>query len=161
MAYEDSMLVREADNWPDFRIDEQPAFMTSWCHGAPGIALGRLGGLAMLDSDDIRRDIEVALQTTRAAGVQAIDHLCCGNLGRADVLLVAANRLSRLNLAEEARTWAWQIVGRAEKSGTFALHPLLPKSVSSPGFFQGTAGIGYELLRIAHPDMLPSVLLWE
>ena len=23
------------------------------------------------------------------------------------------------------------------------------------------AGIGYELLRLAHPDLLPSVLLWE
>lgn len=31
----------------------------------------------------------------------------------------------------------------------------------SPGFFQGAAGIGYELLRLAHPDHLPSVLLWE
>jgi lantibiotic modifying enzyme len=59
-----------------------------------------------------------------------------------------------------ASKWAWQIVARAEDSGTFALHPLLPKGVYSPGFFQGTAGIGYELLRIAHPDMLPSVLLW-
>ncbi|TMC15526.1 MAG: type 2 lantipeptide synthetase LanM [Chloroflexi bacterium] len=161
MAYEDSVLVREAGNWPDLRMDEQPAFMTSWCHGAPGIALGRLGGLAVLENDDIRRDIEVAVRTTRATGVQGVDHLCCGSLGRADVLLVAARRLSRLDLAEVARTWAWQMVARAQESGTFVLHPLLPKGVSSPGFFQGTAGIGYELLRIAHPEMLPSVLLWE
>jgi len=60
-----------------------------------------------------------------------------------------------------AGTWAWQMVARAEDTGTFALDPLLPRSVSSPGFFQGTAGIGYELLRIAHPEKLPSVLLWE
>jgi type 2 lantibiotic biosynthesis protein LanM len=161
IAYEDSVLVREAGNWPDFRTDEQPAFMTSWCHGAPGIALGRLGGLAVLDSDDIRRDIEMAVQTTRAAGVQGVDHLCCGSLGRADVLLVAASGLARLDLAEVASTWAWQIVARAEESGTFALHLLLPQGVSRPSFFQGTAGIGYEFLRIAHPDLLPSVLLWE
>lgn len=49
----------------------------------------------------------------------------------------------------------------AEETGEFALHPLLPKSVYCPGFFQGTAAIGYELLRIAHPDALPCVLLWE
>jgi len=27
--------------------------------------------------------------------------------------------------------------------------------------FQGTAGLGYALLRLAHPDLLPCVLLWE
>ena len=161
IAYEDSMLVREAGNWPDLRTDEQPAFLTSWCYGAPGIALGRLGGLAMLDSEAIRRDIEMAVQTTRAAGVQGVDNLCCGSLGRADVLLLAASRLSRPDLAEVASTWAGQIVARAQESAAFVLHPLLPKGVYSPGFFQGAAGIGYELLRIAHPEMLPSVLLWE
>ena len=161
IAYEDSVFVPEAGNWPDLREEEKPTFMTSWCHGAPGIALGRIGGLAMLDSDDIRRDIEIAVQTTRAARVQGVDHLCCGSLGRADVLLLAARRLSRPDLAEAASQRAWQIVARAEESGTFALHPLLPRGVYSPGFFQGTAGLGYELLRIAHPDALPSVLLWE
>jgi len=78
-----------------------------------------------------------------------------------NILLVAASKLSRPDLAKVASTWAWQVVARAEESGTFTLHLLLPKGVSSPGFFQGTAGIGYELLRIAHPEMLPSVLLWE
>jgi lantibiotic modifying enzyme len=37
----------------------------------------------------------------------------------------------------------------------------LPKGVFSPSFFQGTAGIGYELLRLAYSEVLPSVLLWE
>ncbi len=161
IAYEDSVFVPEAGNWPDLRAEEQPAFMTSWCHGAPGIALGRMGGLTVLDNNDIRRDIETAIKTTQATGIQNADYLCCGNLGRADILLTAASRLSRPDLAELANTWAWQMVTRAEETGEFALHPLLPKSVYSPGFLQGTAGIGYTLLRIAHPDALPSVLLWE
>jgi lantibiotic modifying enzyme len=76
-------------------------------------------------------------------------------------LLVAARGLSRVDLAEVASTWAWQIAARAEQGAGFALHPLFPKGAYSPGFFQGAAGIGYELLRIAHPEMLPSVLLWE
>jgi type 2 lantibiotic biosynthesis protein LanM len=161
IAYEGSVFVPQAGNWPDLRAAQQPAFSTSWCHGAPGIALGRIGGLAMLDSDDVRRDIEIAVQTTQAFDVQGVDHLCCGSLGRVDVLLVAAGPLARPELAEVASQWAWRIVTRAENTGTFALHPLLPRGVYSPGFFQGTAGIGYELLRIAHPDALPSVLLWE
>jgi lantibiotic modifying enzyme len=30
----------------------------------------------------------------------------------------------------------------------------------APGFFRGMAGIGYQLLRLADPNSLPSVLLW-
>jgi lantibiotic modifying enzyme len=32
--------------------------------------------------------------------------------------------------------------------------------VYSPGLFQGAAGIGYELLRLADPERVPSVLLF-
>jgi type 2 lantibiotic biosynthesis protein LanM len=161
IAYEDSVFVPEASNWPDFRTEEQLAFMASWCHGAPGIGLARIAGLQVLDTTNIRKDIDAAMQITQAFGVQGVDHLCCGTLGRADILLTAASRLSRPDLAVVANTWAWQIVIRAEETDGFALHPLLPKSVYSPGFFQGTAGIGYALLRIAHPGALPCVLLWE
>jgi lantibiotic modifying enzyme len=38
---------------------------------------------------------------------------------------------------------------------------LLPRQVDNPGFLQGKAGIGYGLLRMSRPGMLPSVLLWE
>jgi lantibiotic modifying enzyme len=30
-----------------------------------------------------------------------------------------------------------------------------------PGFFRGETGIGYTFLRLAHPDKLPSILLFE
>lgn len=161
IAYEDSVFVPRVGKWPDLRSDEQAVFMTSWCHGAPGIALGRIGGLALLDSYDIRRDIEIAVQTMRAAPVQGVDHLRCGNLGRADVLLVAASKLARPELALLASRQAWQVVTKAEQTGMFLLHPLLPLGMYSPSFFQGTAGIGFELLRVAYPARLPSVLLWQ
>lgn len=161
IAYEDSVFAPLVGNWPDLREEEQLAFMTSWCHGAPGIALARIGGLPVLDTDHIRKDIEAALRTTRAFGVQGVDHLCCGNLGRADLLLVAASRLSRPELSVAASKRAWQVLKNAGHTGAFVLHPQLPMGVYSPGFFQGTAGIGYALLRMAQPDVLPSVLLWE
>jgi lantibiotic modifying enzyme len=53
------------------------------------------------------------------------------------------------------------VISRAGRTGGFRLHPMLPRQVDNPGFFQGKAGIGYELLRMARPGMLPSVLLWE
>jgi lantibiotic modifying enzyme len=62
---------------------------------------------------------------------------------------------------ESAARQAAAVVARAERVGAYALHPLLPASAYGPGLFQGTAGIGYELLRLARPDLLPSVLLWE
>ena len=30
-----------------------------------------------------------------------------------------------------------------------------------PGLFNGLAGIGYQMLRLAAPGRIPSVLLWE
>ena len=90
-----------------------------------------------------------------------MDHPCCGNMGRAELLLSAGQRLARPEWEEAARANAWRVVSRAERTGGFVLHPMLPREVDNPGFFQGTAGIGYELLRMAHPDLLPSVLMWE
>ena len=84
-----------------------------------------------------------------------------GNLGRTELLLTAGEVLARPELSETAQALAWRAVARAERTGGFSIHPLLPKQVDSPSFFQGTAGIGYELLRAARPDLLPSVLMWE
>jgi type 2 lantibiotic biosynthesis protein LanM len=160
IAYEDSVFVPEAGNWPDLR-QEEPSCMTSWCHGAPGIGLARLGGLAALATDQIQQDIAVAMRTTQQFGLRGVESLCCGALGRADVLLSAGVRLSRPDLVEAARTLAAQVVRRAEQRGTYLLHPLLPDGVYSPGFFQGTTGVGYMLLRLAYPERLRSVLLWQ
>lgn len=165
IAYERSVFSSSATNEPDFRSfaqqNTQPEFMTSWCHGAAGIGLGRLGALSILETKEIHQDLEVALQTTQKYGLQGVDHLCCGNFGRLEVLLLAAQKLARPELQELAlQKGAW-VVARAKQTGAYQLFANLPKGVFSPSFFQGTAGIGYELLRLAYPEVLPSVLLWE
>jgi len=161
IAYEDSVYSPEAGNWPDLRGDGAPAWTVQWCHGATGIGLARLGSLPALASAAVQDDVERALQTTTAVGIGPIDHLCCGNLGRAELLFAAGRRLARPALVESAGRYAASVVARAERVGAYALHPLLPASADGPGLFQGTAGIGYELLRLARPDLVPSVLLWE
>jgi lantibiotic modifying enzyme len=135
--------------------------MVTWCHGAPGIALARLGSLSIYQTDEMFQEVEVALQTTQKYGLQAVDHLCCGNFGRIEVLLVAAQKLSRPQLLETAQKQGACLVNRADKMGAYQLFHNLPNSLFNPGFFQGTAGIGYELLRLAYPDVLPALLLWE
>lgn len=134
--------------------------MVSCCHGAAGIGLARLGGLSIYQTQEIDRDVEVALQTTQKYGWQGVDYLCCGNFGRIEVLLVAAEKLSRPQLREIAQKQAAWVVARAEKKGTYQLFPNLSNYVFSPSFFAGNAGIGYELLRLAYPNTLPSALLW-
>ncbi|WP_414544490.1 type 2 lanthipeptide synthetase LanM family protein [Nostoc sp. CCY0012] len=160
IAYERSVFSTAAANWPDLR-QHQPKFMVTWCHGAPGIALSRLGILSIYQTNEIYEDIEIALQTTQKYGLQGIDHLCCGNFGRIEVLLVAAQKLSRPQLLEIAQKKASWVVTQADKINAYQLFNNLPNSLFNPGFFQGTAGIGYQLLRLAYPEVLPAVLLWE
>jgi type 2 lantibiotic biosynthesis protein LanM len=160
IAYEDQLFQPELDNWPDLR-EEEPTYKANWCHGAPGIGLARLGGLCAIDTDAVRRDIDAAVRTTLRTDVDFPDHLCCGNLGRVDLLLVAGERLERPALPKRALERARVIAGRAQTMGGFSLHSSLPGRVHMPSFFMGMSGIGYELLRAAHPQILPSVLLWE
>jgi lantibiotic modifying enzyme len=78
-----------------------------------------------------------------------------------DFLLTASVDLGRPALADAARAQAAEVVSQARQRGSYALHPLLPEGLRAPAFFQGTSGIGYELLRLAYPEVLPSVLLWR
>lgn len=161
IAYERSVFISEDKNWPDFRevsFNKHPICQCSWCHGAPGIGLARVAGLDILDTKEIRQDIEAAINTTKCHQLMDVDHLCCGNLGRVEFLFTAARKLCEPQLRDIAMIQAAQIVKRAEQIDTFGY----PLSLGcNPGFFLGAAGIGYQLLRLAYPDQLPSVLLWE
>jgi type 2 lantibiotic biosynthesis protein LanM len=157
---EDELFEPSLDNWPDLREDNQPAYKLNWCHGAPGIGLARIGCLVALDTPLVRRDIEAAIRTTLTSNLEAADHLCCGNVGRIEVLLTAGERLARPELTRQAHERAEQVVSRARATGGFALHSALPR-VHMPGLFMGTAGIGYQLLRVSRPQDLPSILMWE
>ena len=50
LEYERSLYRPDKHNWPDLREGAtlegaaEPHFMWAWCHGAPGIGLGRLAG---------------------------------------------------------------------------------------------------------------------
>lgn len=159
IRYEDSLLTNE--NWRDLRDDSSEWYMSSWCHGASGIGLARIGGLGQLDSQEVRRDIEVALSTTVGTDEPDVDQLCCGHLGRADFLLTAGQQLGRPELALAARSQARHVIDEARQRGGYRFASSTPKHVFAPSLFQGLSGVGYELMRLAHPDRFPSVLLWQ
>jgi len=163
IAFENSTFDRDEGNWPDFRFakDDHKAFMSAWCHGGPGIGLGRVSGLRWLDSSEIRHDVEAALASVSKSGIGGKDGLCCGNLGRADLLLAAAALPARGELHDHAVNLASSVVARARQFGGYRLSGQPHQDFFDPSFFQGLSGIGYELLRIGHPKPLPSVLVWE
>ncbi|HJQ27219.1 MAG TPA: type 2 lanthipeptide synthetase LanM family protein [Blastocatellia bacterium] len=156
IAFEDSVFDAAAGNWPDFRYAtaEAPAFMNAWCHGAAGIGLARLASASVIESPAIRQDIQAALRKVSLSAVSEKDGLCCGNLGRADLLLAAS-------CADRAATLASAVVERSRQSGGYKLSGQSGQDFFDPSFFQGISGIGYQLLRIAHPEQLPCVLVWE
>jgi type 2 lantibiotic biosynthesis protein LanM len=161
VTFEERLFVPDARNWSrtDAAADRLPAALrATWCQGAPGIALARLGMLAALTDSRVRADLDAALHTTAAHAVSNVDHLCCGNLGRADVLFTAGRQLARPDLQHAALHNAWRTVTRAQRVGTWAI-----AEQGGPyrhGFFQGRSGIGYALLRLTHPEVLPAVLMW-
>ncbi|MEH2137647.1 type 2 lanthipeptide synthetase LanM family protein [Nostoc sp.] len=173
IAYEQSVFLPEVGNWPDLRDfskflqatnkSEPPSLMSSWCHGAAGIGLARLGGLAMLSTEAIHQDIQVAIKTTQKQLTQKqgiVNQLCCGHMGQIEFLLCAASRLGKSDLLINAKVHASQVVQQARQKGYY-LEPALHSSVYVPGLFRGEVGIGYTLLRLTHLEQLPSILLWE
>ncbi len=166
--YETGEFLTDKNKWPDFRKDSRvknddeknsPGFMCAWCHGAAGIGLARIGTLDIIESDIIRQQINVALETTIMQAMQPRDHLCCGNMGRSEALLTAGIKLSRPEWVREAVKLASQTATRAERNRSFRLS--FGHGFYSPGLFQGSSGVGYHLLRLTQQAPLPAVLLLE
>jgi type 2 lantibiotic biosynthesis protein LanM len=161
MAYERTAFVPSHGNWRDFRqqttAQDSPVCACAWCHGAPGIAVARLA-MASRSDRGIADDLDIALATSAIADGSAADHMCCGSFGRIDVLVHAATELQRGDLLALARRQAADVLARAEPLRVF---PDGRSRVRRPGLFDGLAGIGYVLLRLADPGRLPCLLAWR
>lgn len=155
VAFEGLHYDPERGNWPILRAPDRP-FMTSWCSGAPGIALGRLGMLS-LGAGPVLQDLRAALETTAACPPSGVDSLCCGSLGRAEVLLRAHEVLGEEGLRHAAEAAAAQAVqGSRDEGGRYR-----PSGGFPPFLLTGAAGVSYALLRLARPSLLPCVLALE
>jgi type 2 lantibiotic biosynthesis protein LanM len=159
-AYEQSVYLPERNNWPDLRYNSgERQVHNSWCHGAAGIGLARLGGWTSAADSEIRRDIDRALSCVENDAMAASDPPCCGTLGRAETLLEAGRTLGSLESSNKARALASEVVHRARAQRHYATGCDSGPYISS--FHQGMAGVAYQLLRIARPEESPSVLLWR
>ena len=168
ISYEDALFMRGAGEWPDLRRPEGAASLgfvgATWCHGAAGIGLARLGCLAVEDLPYLRHDIERAIVRTVAGDATSpscLDNLCCGSFGGIELLLTAGLRREMPALIAAARARASTILRQRRATGAYRLLPSSVAGVYDPALYQGTAGIGYGLLRLCLPQMCPSLLLWE
>jgi len=155
VEYERSLFSREHGNWPDLRERKSGDYAMAWCHGAPGIGLARLRSLDRFDDDFIAEEIQAALDTTLREGFGHNHSLCHGDLGNLEILVEADETLDDPRWRRRANRLAAAIVETAGETGWICGNPL---GLESPGLMTGLAGIGYQLLRLAEPGRVPSVL---
>jgi type 2 lantibiotic biosynthesis protein LanM len=159
--YERGLFSAADRNWPAGGADADGGarLMTAWCNGAAGVGLARAFAETVLDDPRLAGEIAVAVDTTAQLGAAQADHLCCGNVGRADVLLTIGQMLPSRQPMRLGMQIAGSVVRRARDRAHFRLSTAGGEyEVFTPGFFTGLSGIGYTLLRFADPRRLPSVL---
>ena len=151
-------------NWPAELAAGRPVppRMVAWCHGAPGIVLAVSRALDIAPERAILTQAGAAVDAIARVRDHVEEHVCCGNLGRAEALLAAGRRLE---IAGSERVAIEMGLRVAERAG-LRQHVRLASSgycypVRDPGFFRGLSGVGYQLLRLSAPDVLPSVLAVE
>lgn len=164
LRYERSLYRPDKRNWPDLRQGTapegapEPHLMWAWCHGAPGVGLGRIAGLPWLDDSTVRAEIENAVESTIENGFGRNHSLCHGDLGNLELVTLAAKKLGRTDWNERAgRISGGILASLAERGPLFGL----PGGTQPIGMMTGLAGIGYGLLRLAAPERVPSVLILE
>jgi len=160
LTYERSCFSKEENNWPDFRKNDEmhsiPRFMTAWCHGAPGIGIARLDMQHYWHDKLFNDEIEIAVNTTLKNGYHSYLNLCHGNLGNLELLFML-NEVKNTDLSKtQYLQQACNIIQSINKNG---IKCGIASSESTPGLMTGTAGVSYQLMRVAYPDRVPSVLL--
>ena len=157
LRYEAGLYDPARGNWPDLRKTLGPVdrlAMRSWCHGSVGVALARLRILELIgehpDAPRWRADLDNAVEASIAAPPMPVDHLCCGNLGRAVIITMAGSATDNT---------AWQDAGArlsamaATTAGNSPANYRLLLGIDGasglrlPGLMTGLAGVGMHLLH--------------
>ena len=160
LSFERRVYRDDLGTWPDLR-SSRSSFMHGYCSGAPGIGI-MMRRIAQAGADaygvgakaclDLAKDCALrAAASTDALPLNLRDHLCCGNAAIAEYYLCENRREQAGRVLEAMRL-------RKQQAGEYCyLSPSFANAVSAP-LFHGVSGIGYEMLRYARPDQVPSVL---
>jgi len=159
VEFENSAYSKSQLNWPTALVEEEKTYLDRWCYGRTGIGLSRLHAYDCVDDERLETDARQAADHVETE-LNNADHVCCGTFGRVAFLLQAHRRLE-----DDYRSNALDLVRRAfdrrREDGSFYLPNRRYKRLYAPSLFNGTAGIGYILLRLNHPDSLPAMTVLE
>lgn len=164
LIYERSLFNKKAENWIDLRQSDLESkdykFLTAWCHGAVGIGMSRLGILEIKKNEKtIEDEINIALRTTINYGFGNNHSLCHGDMGNIDFILKVMEIIKDKELCKQTEQFKKKIYYHIKQYGYISGLPA--RTLETVGLMLGISGIGYGLLRMAHPDLLPSILLLE
>lgn len=159
-AHEDTQFDPQTGNWHAPGAVGAAHRLSSWCHGAPGIALARsvIGSIAAMSGQTLAGHAPKALATTRTTPVVDVDDLCCGEAGRLEILssLTAADdgpHQAAIDQAIAARLADWT------NGSARLLAARAPGAPADAALFRGLAGLGHLLVRRTTPAFACDVLL--
>lgn len=163
LAFEETLFDPAQANWEDRRDavrqqhPDRRVFSTGWSHGAPGIALARMELLRdpALASPALRASLDEAIATTLRKGMLPTQTLSMGAFGNTEVLHHYGLEVDEKYRDKSLLAAAFLLRRIAEHGWQCGL----PGGLHSPGLMTGVTGIGYQCLRLAAPDQVPSVLL--
>lgn len=156
LEYVRSHYSDEYGNWVD---SQAGGTLANWCHGASGIGIGLtmcLPYLRAAQAKQVTQEIERAVMATLRYGFGKSHCLCHGDLGNAELLLLAGKELNRPEWIEMARRYGTQALNDYQSKGKYLTG--IPKCSNIQGLWLGLSGIGYQLLRLASDDACPSFL---
>lgn len=170
IRYEQSWYQPWIENWPDFRgepvagSDGSSTYncALAWCHGAPGIALGRLRVFQIGGDAEMKAQAEAAIRATSrgfATGLPGQESycLCHGVGGNAEALILASEILEDPRFLDQARQAGLRGLEIYQRAGLNWICGVNGGGVN-PSLLLGVAGIGYFYLRLYDPARFPTVL---
>jgi type 2 lantibiotic biosynthesis protein LanM len=162
LNYEKTLFEKDQKNWLDVRDivinknSDKNICSTAWSHGAPGIGLTRLSLLKsnIYQDYDFKEDLEVAMETTLYNGFGGKQSLSYGDFGNLEILHEYCLYFDDENTKKQMNTIIRQLIDSIDQNGW----NLGSKKIYSLGMMTGITGIGYQLLKIAYPNIVPSIL---
>jgi lantibiotic modifying enzyme len=166
LHYERSLYDEGRQNWRDRRDavqmqqPDQHVFSTGWAHGAPGIGLARLELLQrnITPADQLEQELTVALATTLRGGFSKSHNLTVGSFGSLELIFTYGLQANDRVFMDKSKKIAAVLLQQIGESGW---NCGLPNKLLTPGFMTGVTGIGYQCLRMAAPERVPSILLTQ
>lgn len=124
-----------------------------WCHGAVGIALSLMNMKNSTNYSLYSKIYSYLDKFIKNSSVDCLDILCHGNAGAIDYFIEKFLQYNDKNSLVTAYS-----IGEVICANALA-HISDNETPEALGLFNGLTGIGYELLRLYAPEIVPSVLL--